>query len=281
MKAEKPQDPTATRKDAVIFDANTPAEMVDYYLAEDLTKTWLEDFTDGDTGEVLSIQRQDIIERRGTLITPDKAASLNFYIQAGDIKLPIKMSDQRRQGREYNNTRLKPYAVTASINRKRQKFILEAQTVELAVEVARDWIELNYNGDFTILGASALLNVVLLNTVLERINEAGDVEEVAGDGEADGETTRYYKADAEVKINYFGEEAPEDVNFTFIVKTADVDSAKAAASAWISQRMKANERRNEDREIEAIKTTLTAAAPFPCTALINRTFCEAYRVLTD
>lgn len=277
--ADQPVDQTRTRKDAQIFTVTDPAEAIGYYLAEDLTKTWQEDFTDGDTGEVVTINRQEIIKRRGELVTADLASSLIFYIQTGDVT-EIKVSDQRRQAVEYNNARLKPYKVTALINSKRHQFILEAQTIELAMEVARDWIELNYNGDFTIIGASGLTNVVLLNSTLERFNdETGEQEEISGTGEAAGETTRYYKADAEVKITYFGEEDPRGVKFTFIVKTLDVDTAKAAATAWIAAKIKDNN--DPDHEISGVKTTLTAATPFSCTALINRAFCEAYRVLTD
>lgn len=272
-------DPTKTRKDAQIFTVTDPADAIGYYLAEGLTKTWQEDFADGDTGEVVTINRREIIKRRGELVTADLASSLIFYIQTGDVT-EIKVSDQRRQALEYNNTRLKPYKVTAIINSKRHQFILEAQTVELAMEVARDWIELNYNGDFTIIGVAALQNVVLLNSTLERTNdETGESEEISGSGEADGETTRYYKAEAEVKITYFGEDTPRDVNFTFIVKTLDVDTAKAAATAWIAAKMKDNN--DPDHEISSVKTTLTSATPFACTALINRAFCEAYREITD
>ena len=100
MKVEQPTDPTMTRRDATIF---TVTGAVGYYLAEDLTKTWQEDFTDGDTGEVVTINRQEMIKRRGELITPELASSLNFFIQAGDIET-IRVSDQRRQATEYNNS---------------------------------------------------------------------------------------------------------------------------------------------------------------------------------
>ena len=277
--ANQPVDQIRTRKDAQVFTVTDPAEAIGYYLAEDLTRTWQEDYIDGDTGKVVTINCQEIIKNRGELVTADLASSLIFFIQSGEVT-EIKVSDQRRQAVEYNNARLKPYKVTALINSKRHQFILEAQTVELAMEVARDWIELNYYGNFTIIGISGLTNVVLLNSTLERFNdETGEQEEISGSGEADGETTRYYKADAEVKITYFGEEEPRDVKFTFIVKTLNVDTAKAAATAWIAAKMKDNN--DPDHEISGVKATLTAATPFSCTALINRAFCEAYRVLTD
>lgn len=267
-------DPTKTRKDTLVFETDQPAAMIGYYLAEPLSKTWTED---SDTGEVVSIDRQEIILRRGELITPEQAQSISFYQQSGDITKPVKLTDQRRQAEEYNTASLKPYKVTASINSKRHKFILEAQTVELAMEVARDWIELNYKGDFTIVGATALSNVILLNSNIERFKADGETEEVSGTGESDGETTRYYMADAEVTINYL-EDEPSEHNFTFIVKTLDVDTAKAAATAWISAKVRKNHNETADgKEIASVKTTLTAAKPFACAALINRAFCEAYK----
>lgn len=282
MAQENPIDPTKTRKDAEIFETDKPAEMVGFYLAEPLTKKWKEDFTDADTGEVITIDREEIILRRGVLVTAEQAQSISFYYQCGDIAKPLKLTNQRRQAEEYNGTGLKPYKVSAIINDKRHKFILEAQTVELAMEVARDWIELNYNGWFTIVGATALSNVILLNSTMERYNDQGEAEEVCGTGETDGETTRYYMADAEVQIKYFGEDEPEEHKFTFIVKTLDVDTAKAAATAWITARMRKNNSQTADgKEISSVKTSLTAAKPFSCAALINRAFSEAYKVTNE
>lgn len=108
-------DPTKTRKDALVFETDQPAAMIGYYLAEPPSKTWTEDFMDSDTGEVVSIDRQEIILRRGELITPEQAQSISFYQQSGDITKPVKLTDQRRQAEEYNTASLKPYKVTASI----------------------------------------------------------------------------------------------------------------------------------------------------------------------
>lgn len=279
MEQETTIDPTKTRKDTVVFESSEPAEMVGFYLAEPLQKTWHEDFIDSDTGEVVSINRCELIMRRGEYISPEQAESISFYIQSGDITTPIKLTNQRRQAEEYNTASLKPYKVSATINSKRHKFILEAQTVELAMEVARDWIELNYKGDFTITGANALSNVILLNSNMERFNDKGETEEIIGTGEADGETTRYYMAEAEVIVSYFGEEDTDEHKFTFIVKTLDVDTAKAAATAWITAKVRKNNNEIPDgREISSVKTSLTAAKPFSCAALINRAFCEAYKI---
>ncbi len=108
-------DFTKTRKDAMVFETSEPADMIGYYLAEPLAKTWTEDFMDSDSGEVLTIDREEIILRRGDLITPEQAQSISFYLQSGDIAKPVMLTDQRRQAQEYNTASLKPYKVTTSI----------------------------------------------------------------------------------------------------------------------------------------------------------------------
>ena len=108
-------DFTKTRKDALVFETDQPAAMIGYYLAEPLARTWTEDFMDSDSGEVLTIDREEIILRRGDLITPEQAQSISFYLQSGDIAKPVMLTDQRRQAQEYNTASLKPYKVTTSI----------------------------------------------------------------------------------------------------------------------------------------------------------------------
>lgn len=50
----------------------------------------------------------------------------------------------------------------------------------------------------------------------------------------------------------------------------------------ITARMRKNNSQTADgKEISSVKTSLTAAKPFSCAALINRAFCEAYKVTNE
>lgn len=271
---EKPiKDPTKTRFDANIFESDNPQELIGYYLADNIGKTWQEEFTDGDTGEIVTVERHERLFNRGALITADKASSLAFHIAAGDIATPIIATDQQRQAEESGLYGLKPFSVTAQINRKKYKFIIQAQSVDLALAVARDYIELNYDGIFALTGVSYLNQVVILNTILERLNE-GDEGKIVSDPDSEAAGDRFYKADAEVRIEYMEDVEGQDLNFTFIVKTPDIDAAKAAATAWIANRVGKDW---QGQEVKKVTTTLTAAVPYSCTAIINRAFCEAYK----
>ena len=86
-----------TRKDEIRFFTNKPEEMLGKYLAKRLLRTWQEDFVDNDTGEVVSIDRNEIIADRGQLITGDLLAVIRFHLQSGDIS-EVEVSNQKREG---------------------------------------------------------------------------------------------------------------------------------------------------------------------------------------
>ena len=71
-----------TRKDEIRFFTNKPEEMLGKYLAKRLLRTWQEDFVDNDTGEVVSIDRNEIIADRGQLITGDLLAVIRVHWEA-------------------------------------------------------------------------------------------------------------------------------------------------------------------------------------------------------
>ena len=103
-----------TRKDEIRFFTNKPEEMLGIYLAKRLLRTWQEDFVDNDTGEVVSIDRNEIIADRGQLITGDLLAVIRFHLQSGDIS-EVEVSNQKREGILSASTQMFPWMVTISI----------------------------------------------------------------------------------------------------------------------------------------------------------------------
>jgi hypothetical protein len=72
-------------QDVVTFRTSDPKEMLGKYMPRHAVKTWTEDFRDEDTGEVVSIERNQIVVERG-YISQEKLAEIQFAIQAGDIE---------------------------------------------------------------------------------------------------------------------------------------------------------------------------------------------------
>ena len=75
-----------TRKDEIRFFTNKPEEMLGKYLAKRLLRTWQEDFVDNDTGEVVSIDRNEIIADRGQLITRLRFSPLLESVHSSGLK---------------------------------------------------------------------------------------------------------------------------------------------------------------------------------------------------
>lgn len=77
---------TQTRKDEVRFRTSDIRRIVGKFLASNVLKTWNEDFIDESTGEVVTIERNEILFERGSYIDDDLAQQINFSIQAEEIK---------------------------------------------------------------------------------------------------------------------------------------------------------------------------------------------------
>ena len=270
---------TQTRKDEVRFRTSDIRRIVVKFLASNVLKTWNEDFIDESTGEVVTIERNEILFERGSYIDDDLAQQINFSIQAEEIK-DVEVSNQRRLATPNQRTGLYPFKVSARIGTKRHNFILQAQDATKAIEVATDYIELNFRNSFDITDIKLMDNVVILNDRLRKAVEAkeGGNEEGAepDDGEETRDDTKYYKVEAEVAISTENEEEPEKKPYDFIVRTKDVDTAKVVITAWINAKVKERTERDGD-ERKVIDLSILSASPFACNAIVDKAFCLAYR----
>ncbi len=77
------------------------------YLAKRVLKTWEESFIDEDTGETVTIERNEILFDRGTLIDQDTLAKIRFSMEADGIK-EVEVSNQNRLAFENENKFLYP-----------------------------------------------------------------------------------------------------------------------------------------------------------------------------
>ncbi len=65
-----------TRKTEKRYVTSDPKKMLNMYLAKRVLKTWEESFIDEDTGETVTIERNEILFDRGTLIDQDTLAKI-------------------------------------------------------------------------------------------------------------------------------------------------------------------------------------------------------------
>lgn len=65
-----------TKNNEIRYFTSDPQKMLNKYLAQRVLKTWTEDFIDEDTSEVVSIERNELLFQRGTLIDQDVLAQI-------------------------------------------------------------------------------------------------------------------------------------------------------------------------------------------------------------
>lgn len=263
------------------FFTSEPKEMLGKFLAKRVLKSWNEDFIDEDTGEIVTIERTEVLFEKGKYIDSDLLSRIMFCIQAEEIT-SVEVSNQRRLATLNKRGYLWPFKVNAKIGGKNYALILQAQSTAKAIEVATDYIELNYTLSFDITAVKALTSFIILNDRFKKkVVDTETPDEIAqgwedegqesNDGEEKRDDTKYYKIEAEVNISTDEDEEPTAQTYDFLVKTKDVDTAKIVITAWINNKFK--EEKGEERLIDL---SILSATPFPCSSIIEKEFCLAY-----
>lgn len=274
------QERIETRKGEIRYRTNDTRRMVGKFFASNVFKTWYEEVLDSDTGEVISIERNDMLFEVGKYIDEETAQSISFHIQCGDIT-DVEVSNQRRIARPDKRYSLLPFKATAVIGNKRKSFILQAQSATLAIEVVTDFIELNFTSRFVVDSVKAMPGCIILNDrfrrAVEEVEGGNEAGEETPDGEEARDDTKYYRIEADIVAKREDDEdEPRPSSYDFIVKTRDIDTAKAVITAWLNTQLK-KEAEKEGREITAFEVSLTSASPFNLNAIIPYAFCAAYK----
>lgn len=155
-----------TRKTEQRYVTSDPAKMLNMYLAKGVYKTWNENFIDEATQETITIERNELLFTRGTLIDQDTLAQIRFSMEADGIK-EVEVSNQKRMAFENENKCLYPYIAQAQINDKKYKFLLYATGLENVIAILKDYIELNYQSGFTLTMAKEFDSCIILTDNLK------------------------------------------------------------------------------------------------------------------
>ena len=157
---------TETRKTELRYVTSDPKKMLNMYLAKRVLKTWTEDFVDESTGKVVSIERNEVLFERGTLIDQDVLTQIRFCMEADGIK-EVEVSNQKRMAFENENKCLYPYIAQAQIGDKKYKFFLYATGLDNVIAILKDYIELNYQSGFTLTMAKEFDSCIILTDNLK------------------------------------------------------------------------------------------------------------------
>lgn len=220
-----------TKKDEVISKITTSedlANMSGKFISKAIVKVWTEDFVDEDTSEVVQIERKEILFEKASEITQSLIPQLLFYLQSGEVK-EIEISNQRRAAYE-SSYGARIYLVVAEIGpkHKKTKFLFAAPNIPVAIEILKDYVELNFIGGYRIVSIKEFQTSLVLEdnmTELTKVNE----EDALND-------EKFYHITAIVTMKD-GYETKANV----VVKTLDLDKALLLLNKRLSETYKEEE----------------------------------------
>lgn len=230
-----------TRKSEIRYTTSDPAKMLGKYTTSRVYRNWTETMVDGETGKTVDIERSQIILDRGIYISNDVLTEIKFWLQEGSLS-EIEVSNQKRMSYLEENSKMFPYRAVVSIDKKKYSFLLYAVSIQNAIDILNDYVELNYHGgyyitdirelDFCVILVDKLKSVKQRNIELDiaYLNDEISVEEYMENkihesdkdsdenGEEDSLKLKFYQIGAKIIMRLEGE-SDEEYDQTFIVRT--------------------------------------------------------------
>lgn len=259
---------------------SNPREMLNQYIAKRVLKTWDDDFVDQDTGLVTSIERNEVLFERGLFINQDVLAQIKFYMSAGDFE-EVEVSNQKRIAQPSESNYLHPFTAQAVIFDKKVKFLFHATSVDNALLLLKDYIELNYTGSFYIPMIKEFDSCIILTDTLKKATACIPFDEwdTINPDEIDDEVAedkKFYQI--ECRIN-------EDDNYSttqlFVIHSFNVDRCMLLISRYINQQQDLREQkaieRGDEWERKILTTMIETAKTISIGCFIPKEFSEAYK----
>lgn len=257
-----------------------PREMLNKYIVKRVLKTWKEDFVDDDSGEVVTIERNEVLFDRGIFIDQEVLARIKFDMSAGDIT-EIEVSNQKRIAHQLESTYLHPFIAQAVIYDKKVKFLFHATKVETALLLLKDYIELNYSNGFYISMIKEFDSCIILTDTLKKAKadipfdewDSINPDEIADE---DSEDKKFYQI--ECRINY-----DDDYSTTqlFVVHSFNVDRCMMLINRYIKDQQDIRERealeRGDEFERKEFHTMIEVVKTISVGCFIPKEFSEAYK----
>lgn len=234
-----------------IIETDDLQEIKGKFLAKRLLRSWNEDYVDEDSGEVVTIKRNEIIFDKGELIDDQVLSQINFFLTSGDIE-KVKVSEIQRTGTASKSINT-VYSVTVLNGKKKSTFLLYANSIETAIEIATDYLEQKLLGIFQFTSVKELNFITLIPTAKSR------EDQVLND---------FYSVELQIFID-------ESLSFqSFVLRAEDAEDAKNTAEKDIISTLKKNDLYQED--VTVVETTLISAKKMNYEDVIDLNFSKPY-----
>lgn len=222
-------------------------EMKGKFLAENLFRIWKEDFADEDTGEVVTIERKELIFEKGTLLSSGNLTEVNFYLQTNDIT-EVLVSNQQRSGVLIGGA-TSVWSVTVRSFNKKLTYLLYASSMQMAMEIVVDYLEQELPGAF----------------ILHTIKELDFSNLIAVEEDSLAKELDFYKVELQVE---YEDQSPFES--TYILRSQDAETAKETIVEFIGKKAQ------EDNRNDPFEVTILSAKTISCYGIVDYKFSEEY-----
>lgn len=251
-------------------------EMYGKYLVKPLFRKWYENFLDEDTGEVIQVERNEMVLEKGTYLMHDQLAVINFHLQAGDLS-EVTVSDQKRCGVFSAGWGVQPWCVTAKLTKK-HKYLLFARNIFQALEIAEDYLELHCDINFSLTSAKEFKDhIFIFDDTVKLVEHNGEEKP---ENELEEEKAYVYLFYSIEATAIWGDDREE--SHRFLVYAKDVDDAKKIIEKHIREKIRKETIRDEFTVMQAamaqqtLEINITSATKVNCSGVIGLEFTEAY-----
>ena len=293
MAKKKNQTRVETRKDEIRVTTRDLKQMLNKYLVHNLFRKWTENFMDQDTGEVVSIEKNELILEAGTYLGKEECSNINFYMQEGSIT-EVEVSNQKRMAFENDRDALVPYIAQVMLDKKK-KFLLKAQNIDQAREIVKDYTELNFKGPcrITLLKEFDYCTILVDKLSVTPIDEIGklaiefsdlyseeQIKALMGEGEEDIPEPKFYNIEARIILTGPKEEDKEETNQTFVVETYNAERAMLIINKYLNDKQdeleKAAKEKGREFDRKIIHASIEQSSIIPVNSYIPEEFSIAY-----
>lgn len=292
-----------TRKTEIRYRTTDLSRMRNRFIARRVMKTRTEECLDTSTGKMVEVECNELLFEKGTFIDDDVLTSIRFWQVEGSLDgKEIEVSNQRRLSFVERNSSLYPYKAAAKINDRKWSFLLYATSVANALIILTDYIELNFDGGFTVTDIKEMDYYIILIDSLKTPKKnrlETDIAYLNGDISVDeyadatsAESGEDEEVDNSLKLKFYqitsrivgtdNDGCEETQNGSFIVQTYTAARANLIIGKWLQdqeQRRYLEAQKNPDRTYEPrqVESFIEKSKTIPIGRFIPVEFSQAYQ----
>lgn len=235
-----------------VFETSDLSQIQNKYLSERVLRSWMEDFVDEDSGEVVSIQRHEVLFEKGILLDSHTISELNFYFNSGDIK-SVKVGEVQRVGLSTKGF-TSVYVVSVVSFKKKLNFYLYANSIQNAIDISLDYLEQKLLGPFSFKSVKELSYSTLIT----------EIEDDSEDEDNSEDEKDFYSICMQIIQDEF------DSSQMFILRSKNAEDAKKIIEKYLIQNL------SEDKKDIPLEITLLSAKIISCEDVIDYQFSKEY-----